>query len=148
METGGFRLAATFTGNVDDPADPEAPDQKLKIELTCNGEEALPLTFTYPFSRTDLATTTSWYVAYSITGDHQLVISASNDETTLGDEESKISSENPALPQSCIDALTTESDKGGAADGATVTFGMNQDNHALATATCKFLHFERSPLKV
>ena len=146
VQTGSFRLTATFNGNVDDPeADDSAPDQKLSIGLTCDGGETVALTFTYPFSRADLATTADWFIAYTINGEHQLVISASNDAATLGDEESKLGSDSPALPQACVDALTAEQAKGGA-EGATVTFGMNQVSHADATATCKFSHFERSLL--
>ena len=152
IQTTDFSLIATFIGtagdDLADPADPEAPDQKLSIELSCgSGEESMTtlLTYTYPFSRILLATTDNWYVAYAITGDHQLVISASNDAATLGDEESKLRSEAPALPQACVDALTVEQAKGGA-EGASVIFGMNQVAHPDATATCKFSHFERSLL--
>ena len=150
IETTDFSLIATFTGAVDDPADPDAPDQKLSIGLTCgSGEDSMTTTliYTYPFSRILLATSADWFIAYTITEEHQLVISASNDAATLGDEESKLSSETPALPQACIDALTAEKAKGGA-EGASVSFGMNQAFHPDATATCKFSRFERSPLEM
>ncbi|KAL5253244.1 hypothetical protein ACHWQZ_G013126 [Mnemiopsis leidyi] len=133
IETGDFRLTVTLSGVVDSPADPSEPDRKFDIKLTCGTERDVLLNFTYPNSKADLGTRANWFVAYSII-ESELVVRASNDEVTLPDEDSRLSSASPDLSEACVDALNTEQAKGGTV-GATVTFGINQDNHPGATST-------------
>ena len=137
IESGGFRLSATLIGVVN--PDSAESDLGFNVALTCGDEPAVTLTFTYPNSRSDLGSVADWFVAYSIV-ENKLVVKTSNDEATLADEESLLSSTSPDLPQPCIDALNAEQAKGGS-EGALVKFKINQDNHAAAKSSLSLGEF-------